>query len=243
MATHTLTFGDAPFRILQLTDIHFDGQGRTPPAHAADRETLRLIRDLTEQAAPDLIVMTGDQVYGPENLASQEQLLRTLDGLGIPYTFTFGNHDSEGGGTDRAGLVEAARTHPNCLLRSEPDLPGAGNHTIALTTADGQLRWLLILLDSGDHHEGPAGGYAAVDPRLVDWVDKALTQTADAPSSHPEYGALIFQHIPLPEINELWLTCPTVGQKLEGTCPPRTNTGLFHRLVASGHARGDADRV
>lgn len=243
MTRITLTDPLSSFRILQLTDLHFMGEGQEPPHSPLDRETLRLIDDLITTSEPDLIVMTGDQVYGPQNLASQKQLLDALDTYAKPYTLCFGNHDSEASPHDRRALVDEAMMHTHCLLTEAHTmdgrpLPGSGHHVIELVDREDQLLWALFVLDSGDHQGGVAGGYSTVHPEVIDWVGERLDAIEQSERRAETWGALVFQHIPLPEVNELWLTQPCRGYKLEGTCPPRTNTGLFHRLVQSGRVRG-----
>lgn len=78
------------FVILNLADVQM-----------ADLEDLfhqRIIKKeidyLVESAKPDLITLTGDQVWSNENLLSLKALIRWLDSYKIPWAPVFGNHDS-----------------------------------------------------------------------------------------------------------------------------------------------------
>ena len=80
------------FKILNLADIQYDdlydiGQ---------KKYTEETIRQLVKETQPDLITMTGDQVWAPFQKHSQKDLIRFMDSFGIPWAPVFGNHDGEG---------------------------------------------------------------------------------------------------------------------------------------------------
>lgn len=92
-----------------------------------------------------------------------------------------------------------------------------------------------MLIDSGDYYPEPIGGYAMVQADQIQWFKERI-QTHQAENT--DYGVLLYQHIPLPEYNELWSSGNAVGEKNESVCAPRLNSGFFAALVESGVVRG-----
>ncbi|MDD2214581.1 MAG: metallophosphoesterase family protein [Oscillospiraceae bacterium] len=230
--THSLNFNEAGrFRILQLTDLHYT------EGDAADQQTVALMDRLLRQEQPDLVVITGDLVYGEHNAEFLPQVLAPLTQPGAaPWTFVLGNHDSEFGLRDREALWQIAGHLPGCVAWADPDCPeGTGNHSLALRSADGTLCWLLLLLDSGAYNPNAAvGGYAYVTPAQTDWYRRQIKLAA---AENPAVEALLFQHIPLPEYEDMWRFETCYGSRRDPICCPRVNSGLFNAILESGHTR------
>ena len=86
-----------PFRILQLTDIHIGGGLLS---RKKDGLALDAVRKIVRASHADLVVVTGDMVYPlfmysgtSNNLKASKKFGECMDSLGVPWTFTFGNHD------------------------------------------------------------------------------------------------------------------------------------------------------
>ena len=79
--------GNGEFKILQFTDTHLIPSNATTPL------VWENIRNAVTAEKPDLIMLTGDQVYAKPALENYRILLDTLDKFGIPYGLVFGNHD------------------------------------------------------------------------------------------------------------------------------------------------------
>lgn len=132
------------FKILNLTDIQYDdlydvGQ------RAYTKET---IRTLIEQEQPDLITMTGDQVWAPFQKQSQKELIRFMDSFGIPWAPVFGNHDGEGN-ADKNWLADQYIASEYCLFKKGPNnIGGLGNYIINIMEGD-KIVQSLIMMDSG----------------------------------------------------------------------------------------------
>ncbi|MCX5775767.1 MAG: metallophosphoesterase, partial [Firmicutes bacterium] len=77
-------------KILQITDLHMTyGIGYN------DQRTLDLIRAMAKKEEPDIIVITGDMSMSPQGPSLFSQLYRNMERLGIPWTFIFGNHETD----------------------------------------------------------------------------------------------------------------------------------------------------
>ena len=90
----TLAFHeDGSFKILQIADIQ-DNQTLSPI-------TVDYIQRTVMAEKPDLLVLTGDNIYGSSchNPKNSEKAIRKvmemLESLGVPTAITFGNHDDQ----------------------------------------------------------------------------------------------------------------------------------------------------
>ncbi len=108
---YTITRRTKNFRILQLTDIHLGGGVLS---YDKDRKALRAVYQLIDRTRPDLVIVTGDLVFPVgyasfsfNNTAPVQQFAAFMRNLGIPWAFTYGNHDTERyAATSESGLNE-----------------------------------------------------------------------------------------------------------------------------------------
>ena len=111
----SLRFGaDGKFKIAQFTDIHYNGS-------KASKAALKVLENVLTQERPDLIVLTGDIIYGTPAKENLLDVLNCISKYNIPFVYEFGNHDSEQGLTNRE-LYNIARGVKNNIL---PDLSNA----------------------------------------------------------------------------------------------------------------------
>lgn len=224
-----LKFKKNSFKIMQLSDVHYiDGSKK-------DQETLRVMRQLIASEEPDFIVLNGDTVYCEDNDKRIPEALEPVTSSGIPWSLTFGNHDAEGG-KSKDVLFDAIKDLANCLMQNNtPELYGVGNHELCIRDSDGQLQWVLFFMDSGDYLDHDIGGYDMVKLDQILWLKNRIQALE---TENPDFSALLFIHIPLPEHNEAFATEDVVGQKNEAICSSKLNSGLFASLVENGHIRG-----
>ncbi|MBO4897608.1 MAG: metallophosphoesterase [Clostridia bacterium] len=111
---------------------------------------VRLFNDLRKvitEVNPDLILMTGDLVYGGYDDAgtSFTRLADFMDSFGIPWAPVFGNHDNESqkGADWQCDYLEGC---DNCLFKQRT-LTGNGNYSIGIVQ-DGELKRVIFMLDS-----------------------------------------------------------------------------------------------
>ncbi len=233
---------DGTFHILQLTDMHLKG------AAGRDATAFSLVRDIVARERPDLIALTGDiscDGNAWRMVRVMDALAELLESLGVPYTYTLGNHESDGEhtGTGRQhALADALEAYPLCLFeRGAPEL-GVGNYAVPVFPHGGGDRpaWMLYHLDCHSGEQYPAaGGPVRRDARLLpgqsDWLERTHR------SLQERYGAvpsLLFDHVPLPEFNDLWMFEGIYGDHGEMVCCPPVNSGLFSLLYRLGDFRG-----
>jgi len=178
--------------ILQLTDLQIidASQARTENRLSAyekdywapekmDERCFLGVRETIEAVKPDLILITGDLVYGEFDDAgtSFAALIEFMDSFRIPWAPVFGNHDNESKiGADRQShMLENAQ---HCLFRQR-NLTGNGNYTVGISHG-GKLKRVFFMLDSngtgGLSPESLANGhsspYAGFGQDQIEWYTK-----------------------------------------------------------------------
>lgn len=168
---------DQPFVILQLTDMQVidAGQCRTPDRlndkeYAAwktenvEKCCYSPIRRVVEASQPDLLIITGDMIYGEfdDSGRALDSFIAFMESFGIPWAPVFGNHDNE----SAIGVVaqcEKLESAPHCLF-SRGESPGNSNYTVGIYdhAEDGSshLSRVLYMLDSNTC-------YGGTDPALA----------------------------------------------------------------------------
>ncbi|MCI9143895.1 MAG: metallophosphoesterase family protein [Lachnospiraceae bacterium] len=219
---------DGSFRILQLTDIHYTEDDER------DHKTVALMRELIRREKPDFIITTGDTVYGEKNIEYLPLALAPLTESGIPWSFIFGNHDVEFAG-NREELFAAVQKLPGCIAYHDPESKdGVGNHTIGIEDKEGRVRWLIFGIDSGDYNPlEQVGGYGFITPNQIHWYQEQIRRQEQAGE---DFGVLAFQHMALPEYEELFRYEICYGTRREGFGCPRINTGFFAAMLQAGHS-------
>ncbi|MBS1313962.1 MAG: hypothetical protein HP048_01260, partial [Clostridia bacterium] len=158
-------------KILQLTDIQIidSSQMRTPdrlqswsienwkPENLPDL-AWKYTREAVEAVQPDLIVLSGDNVYGEfdDSGTMLQALIAEMESYGIPWTLTFGNHDNE----TRKGVAWTCEQYidaEHCLFTRGPVetadgreyflTEGNGNFNIGIVQG-GKLTEVVWLMDS-----------------------------------------------------------------------------------------------
>lgn len=187
---------DKPFRILQITDIHFFGG----EAATNDPKTLILIEGLLKKFSPDLIAITGDfwsNDQGGKGLYFCENCAKRIDGFGIPWLYAWGNHDEV---LDRPKAHEILEGMKNTLY-SRGD--GNGNHRVELQDKNTQQPlWQFYMLNTEQ---------VGLTTRETAWLKKECEPL-------PKTPGFIFCHIPILQYDEIWESGVAQGIKYEKVC-------------------------
>lgn len=107
----------------------------------------KYVKEAIETYQPDLIIITGDVVYGEFDDSGKVLLdyIEFMDSFQIPWAPVFGNHDNE----SRMGVdwqCEQFENSEYCLFKQR-ELTGNGNYTVGLTQG-GKLKRVFFMLDS-----------------------------------------------------------------------------------------------
>ena len=197
MYSHPLHFTNHTFKIMQVADIQ--ELARINP------DSVKLLTLALERERPDLVVFTGDQVYGlhpsfrlgdtrRKLAATIKAILAPIEAAGAPFAVTFGNHD------DQCGISNAAQA---AIYAESPFYVGGGfradddrgTYRVPIEGENGPA-FDVFLIDSNGQ-ESATGAYLPVKKEQLDWfkAERAKTAAEDGKS----VPALVFQHIPVPE--------------------------------------------
>ncbi len=192
-----LRFRNGRFKIMQIADV------QELPVPSPD--TARLIEMAVAAEQPDLIVFTGDQIYGIHPLLWGKQpekkiesifayILRPVIAASVPFAVTYGNHDAECGVSNaaQAQLYERFRGYTPGERRSAAD---AGTFRLPVYGEYGSVIFSLYAFDT--HGSAAAGGGKGVTRAQLDWF--AAMREKERTEQNRTIPSLIFQHIPVPE--------------------------------------------
>ncbi len=164
---------DKPLKLLQLTDLQtIDLNSTRNPTRdrqirgayfkdgipEMENRTYGDVRKLVRRSNPDIIMLTGDNVYGEFDDKGKMtlELCELMASFELPWAPIFGNHDNE----SEMGVlwqIERFKESPHCLF-SRGSVTGNSNYSILLTR-DGVPSWALMCLDTNGCH--PVGNPGA----------------------------------------------------------------------------------
>lgn len=178
--------GKAPV-ILQITDTQIIDSSQyskdiSVSYYRPENFGIRLenyLRETVEAVKPDLIIMTGDNVYGKfdNSGASLTKLINLMESFEIPWAPVFGNHDNESakGVAWQCAQYEAAE---HCLFKRNT-LEGNGNYTVGIAQG-GKLTRVFFMMDSNccaspsqqSSLDGQMRSQAGFGEKQIAWFEK-----------------------------------------------------------------------
>lgn len=221
------------FKILHLTDIHYIHGN--PKSIAA----IENIHNVINAEHPDLIIITGDMIFGRPGLESIQDVMAAISSHNIPFATTFGNHDDEQG-LSRAELYDIIRKTANNINPERGDSPSP-DYAISVTSSDGsKTAAVLYCLDSNAYSkvEG-VKGYGWFSPEQIEWYCNT-SKTFTLSNGGKPVTSLAFFHIPLPEYAQAFAnpSIPVMGTRMEAGGEPKLNSGMFTHMKECGDILG-----
>lgn len=222
---------DRDFRVMQLTDVHIGGGYMS---YAKDKMAVNAVAAMITAEKPDLVIVTGDIAYPVpfqsgtfNNKSGASVLINLLETLGVYWTVTLGNHDSEiysYYSREKVSEFYEDESLKYCLYQSGPDdVDGKGNHVIEVKNSLGIITQAFVMLDSHSYTDGDYFGiwwkYDNIHQNQVDWYEREIRRmneennavAAEAYSQKNQVlvecapvKSLTFFHIPLVEFKEAW---------------------------------------
>ena len=194
------------FRILQLTDIHL---GASTLSARQDKKALDAVYKLIDHTRPDLVVVTGDMSFplgvmsfSFNNSAPVEQFASFMRNIGIPWAFTYGNHDTEFIASDSAAEIDSIyqslsykRSGTLLYPYTQPPITGRNNQYIKIENPDGSINQVLYLIDSNSYTGEGINVYDYIHDDQVDWYEQQV-KNINASEGHI-VSSMAFFHIPL----------------------------------------------
>ena len=212
---------DEEFKVLQITDVHI---GAGWMCHGKDLKALNAVAAMVTAEKPDLVIATGDIAYPippqagtDDNLASAKLFAALMEKLGVYWTVTFGNHDTEA--YSDYNREQIANFYENsgfkyCLFKSGPEnIDGYGNSVINIKNSKGEITQSLFTFDSHSYlnHDilGFGYNYDNIHENQVKWYRECVEKftahnraISGEETSVPKSTA--FFHIPLKEYQDAW---------------------------------------
>ncbi len=254
---------DRPLRLLDVVDIQLvDGhqcryEGRLPKicdivAHVSrlDAQAFKYVRQAVEAFNPDMITLSGDNVYGEfdDKGTLLPEMIRRFDGYKIPWFGVFGNHDNE----TMMGVDWTVEQYENAkygMFKWHPELEGNSNYSIAIT-CNGKLKNVFFAMDTngcfeGDFRDPKAITKAGIYPKQMQWFKDTVEALKELNGG--EYvPALLFTHIAFRPIHDAlneryglpynsWGWYGDSGKPFERTYIPENNPyGDFGAILGEG---------
>lgn len=235
MQAQQLKFGeDQKFKIVQFTDVHWVADS------LASEEAGERMNEILDTEKPDLVIYTGDVIYGKPADKGMRRALEPVIKRGIPFAVTFGNHDDEQGMT-RKELYEFIKDMPGNLTSTVEGLSGVTNFILPVKASDGSKDAALLYVFDSNAYSTLKGlkGYGWIKHDQVQWYIGESKKFTEANGGTP-LPALAFFHIPLPEYHEAVQNEGSylIGTRKERACDPEINTGLFAAMKEAGDVLG-----
>lgn len=225
---------DGKFKIVQFTDVHYIHNN---PKSAISIERINEVLDAEK---PDLVLFTGDVIYGKPAEEGMRTVLNLAAKRKIPFGVTFGNHDNEQG-LSRTQLFDIIKTIPYNLTDSVAGVSGASNYILPIKSSDGSKdATILYCMDSHSYSQIKGiGGYDYIKFDQIQWYRENSAKYTKQNGGTP-IPSLAFFHIALPEYNQAASdeTAILVGTRKERACAPQLNSGLFTSMKEMGDIQG-----
>ncbi|KAG6472929.1 probable inactive purple acid phosphatase 29 [Zingiber officinale] len=242
------------FKILQVADMHYaDGRSTgcldvfpNQTASCSDLNTTAFIHRVIRDEHPDLVVFTGDNIYGfdaTDAAKSLDMAFGPAVTLKLPWAAVLGNHDQEST-LSREGVMRHIVGMPYTLSRLNPDntdIDGFGNYNLEVFGAEGSSLanksvLNLYFLDSGDYSTVPSiPGYGWIKASQQLWFKQTSSRLQKEYMSKPNgqkeaAPGLAYFHIPLPEYSSFDPSNFT-GVKRDPISSASINSGFFTTMV------------
>lgn len=225
--TDALRFdSDGNFKIVQFTDVHFK-YGK--PASDIALECISAVLDAEH---PDLVVFTGDVVFGKPAREGFDTVFSMVESRGIPFVYTQGNHDDEQD-MSRDEVYSYVKRFPHMLPTS------AGDATLTILDGDKPAA-AVYTFDS--HSYAQIKGIGTYGWITLDQINAYVAKSSELTQANDgtPLPSLAFFHIPLPELKQAAASegTPLIGTRREKVCSPEINSGLFTAMRTAGDIMG-----
>ena len=228
-----LTFNkDGKFKILQLTDTHYvAGDPRSERA-------LKNVIQMLDLEKPDLVIHTGDVIFGKPAEESVREILEPISEREIPFAVAFGNHDEEFDKT-REEMLDIVMSIPYNINTKTKGIYGVTNCTLTLSPSTGdKISRVFYLFDSNRGATIPdiPKTYGHIHFDQIAWYREQSEAFAKM-NGEISIPAFAFFHIPLPEHKEAAKDDEhgiMRGTRGENVASPKINSGLFVSMKEKG---------
>lgn len=252
---------DGDFKIMHITDVHLGGGCLS---RTEDKKALNAIAAMVAYEKPDLVISTGDMAStyptsgSMDNSYPHKYFARLMENLGVYWTVTLGNHDSEIYNfydRDEVAAMYESEEYEYCLFSAGPEeVSGKGNHVINVKNSEGKVTQCLFMIDTHSYTEDDPMGlqwdYDWIKEDQVEWYRDMIELYCQGDET---VKSLAFFHIPLLEVHDAYweyvnngcqdtADCKFIkgnpGEKDPVVFPSKTKTALFDTMVELGSTQG-----
>lgn len=222
------------FKILQLTDTHYIyGDPRSERA-------LKNVCEMLDAEKPDLVIHTGDVIFGKPAEEGLREILAPMSERKIPFAVTLGNHDEEFG-LSRKDVFDIIKSLPYNINSTVTGINGQSNDIITLSAEGSDTpQWVFYLFDSGRLSKLESiKGYDWIHYDQISWYRQHSQAFARQNGGTP-VSSLAFFHIPVPEFTQ---AVHGSGKRVfkgnwgEEPSPANVNSGLYLSMMEMGDVR------
>ncbi len=141
---------DGRFRILNFSDIQDD--------ETLDSRVKSFIRRAVVDARPDLIALTGDNIYGPDASGTSNtrtaiaEFMTFFQQLGVPVAIVFGNHDDDDNGVTKEEQMQMYSSYSvNISYDEGSSMAGCGTYNVPIygSSDRSKVKFNLWMFDTG----------------------------------------------------------------------------------------------
>ena len=179
----------------------------------ADSRTLEFINKVLDLEKPDMVVLTGDQIFGdasPDLESSAFKALNPFVERKIPFAITVGNHDDEGS-LKREEIMGLYADMPYSVAAMGPvSIDGFGNYVVTVQGKSSKATALsLYFVDSHAYSKTPkvTPGYDWIKENQLIYLKQEAESIQNSVEKYRKSNkiplAMAFFHIPLPEYRNL----------------------------------------
>lgn len=261
MYNKRLSFGEnGKFKIMQIADVQ--------ECAAVNPDTIKLMTLALEREKPDLVVFTGDQLYGihpsfytknrkADAVRVLKEITAPVEKAGIPFAVTYGNHDCQVGlsNAEQADIYAESPFNISGEPHSDED---RGTFRLPLYDED---KHIFDIYHFDSNGQAPTGEYLPVSEEQLTWFRE---EREKAMEDGKYVNSIAFQHIPVPEFYDVikkvkfgtkgaveafrkhkgeWYVLPdkilkSGGFMGESPATPDRNSGQFDALREKGNVLG-----
>lgn len=205
-----IKFKNGKLKVMQISDLQ--------DTKNTSVDTLHFVDDAIAKVKPDFIILTGDQLdvvglWGKGEKAEKNveiairRLFSVIEKHNIPYVLTFGNHDRETGVSNEK-QAEIYRTLKNCICFDDLNdgRPDVGTFNVPVMSSDGgRVALNLFVMDT--HSKTKGVGFEGVNDKQLAWY-RSVGDALKAENGGEAVPSMVFQHIPVSNIMELFKEVP-----------------------------------
>ncbi len=218
----TISSSGDSIKILQLSDVQTSNLIESAIAYP-------MLKRVVKRAAPDLIVLTGDNISNGSGRLVLRAFIRLMDSFEIPWALVFGNHDIKSS-VSIDEMCDAYEESEYCIFKRGNISQRYGNYIYKIENG-GEALYSLVFMDSSDSN---------FTDEQVEWYKESIK------AINEENGRIVpsfvFYHIPIAETvlaHEAYSADPSIGTGVQSSEVriQDENTGFFDAVLEIGSTK------